>query len=262
MARIRTVKPEFWQDEDLAECSEAARLLAIGLLNHADDEGYFKANPKLIRSVVFPLTEPSVSIQDCLKQLENIKYLELFEGSDGKLYGVIINFSKHQKVNRPTPSKFKGLRVLTENSVSDHEQLTPGKEQGKEQGREHELLADSPEPPPSNENLPDDPGQARKPKPSARRRKLPEDFSLTPDRAEAAEKYWLENQRPDLVAVKIFDEFRNHHTAKGSTMACWDAAWKTWYAKAVQFSKPPELRAGGRTTRDRTLREDLTRTDW
>ncbi|HBS0572930.1 TPA: DnaT-like ssDNA-binding domain-containing protein, partial [Klebsiella pneumoniae] len=48
MARIRTIKPEFWTDEDMAEVSEPACLLAIGLLNYADDEGYFNANPKLI----------------------------------------------------------------------------------------------------------------------------------------------------------------------------------------------------------------------
>ncbi|SWD82810.1 primosomal protein I [Klebsiella pneumoniae] len=60
MARIRTIKPEFWTDEDMAEVSEPACLLAIGLLNYADDEGYFNANPKLIKAAVFPIREPSV----------------------------------------------------------------------------------------------------------------------------------------------------------------------------------------------------------
>ncbi|STW12989.1 primosomal protein I [Klebsiella pneumoniae subsp. rhinoscleromatis] len=62
MARIRTIKPEFWTDEDMAEVSEPACLLAIGLLNYADDEGYFNANPKLIKAAVFPIREPSVPI--------------------------------------------------------------------------------------------------------------------------------------------------------------------------------------------------------
>ena len=62
MARIRTIKPEFWTDEDMAELSEPACLLAIGLLNYADDEGYFNANPKLIKAAVFPIREPSVPI--------------------------------------------------------------------------------------------------------------------------------------------------------------------------------------------------------
>ena len=38
MARIRTIKPEFWRDEDLSGLPAETALLAIGLLNHADDE--------------------------------------------------------------------------------------------------------------------------------------------------------------------------------------------------------------------------------
>ena len=55
MARIRTIKPEFWRNEALSNISSEACLLAIGLLNHCDDEGYFNANPKLVESDVFPL---------------------------------------------------------------------------------------------------------------------------------------------------------------------------------------------------------------
>lgn len=134
MARIRTVKPEIWQDEDLAEVSETAMLLAIGLLNHADDEGYFKANPALIRAAVFPLREPSVSIQCALDELSNIRFVVLFEGSDGKAYGMVRKFADHQKVNRPTPSKIKPLLPLTESSVIPHGALTGGKEQGTGKG--------------------------------------------------------------------------------------------------------------------------------
>ena len=52
MARIRTVKPDFWKDEELSAASPEAALLAIGLLNHSDDEGFFKANPKLIEAEI------------------------------------------------------------------------------------------------------------------------------------------------------------------------------------------------------------------
>jgi len=139
MARIRTIKPEFWQDDDLAEVSEAAMLVAAGLLNHSDDEGFFKSNPKLIKSVVFPLREPSVSIHDILIELSNIEYISLYIGIDGKKYGHVIGFTKHQKINRPTPSKIKDLIDFTESSLSPHEVLTAGKERkgtgkGKEQG--------------------------------------------------------------------------------------------------------------------------------
>lgn len=136
--RIRTVKPEFWQDEDLAEVCETSRLVAIGLLNCADDEGFFNANEKLVKSLLFPITDPSVSIHECFKQLMKIGYLKLYKCNEGKkTYGYVINFTKHQKVNRPSPSKIKGLVDFTEQSVIDHELFTTGtgnREQGKEQG--------------------------------------------------------------------------------------------------------------------------------
>lgn len=137
MARIRTVKPEFWLNEEISSVSSEAALLAIGLLNCADDEGYFKANPALLSASVFPLRELSVSVQSMITELSNIGYIRLFNGTDGKVYGEIIKFKEHQKINRPTASKIKDLESFTESSVSPHEQVTTGKEgKGKEQGRE------------------------------------------------------------------------------------------------------------------------------
>ena len=136
--RIRTVKPEFWQDEDLAEISETARLVAIGLLNMADDEGFFNANEKLVSSLLFPLTEPSVSIHECFNQLVQSGYLKLYPCKKGKkVYGEVVNFLKHQKVNRPSSSKIKGLIQFNDSSLNDHGYITVGKEQGtgnREQG--------------------------------------------------------------------------------------------------------------------------------
>jgi len=147
MPRIRTVKPEFWLNEELAELPPETRLLAIGLLNQSDDEGYFKASPAILKGAVFPFNDPSVSVQTMLTQLSQINYISLHKGSDGKSYGFVVNFVKHQVINRPTKSKIKDLVNLSENSVSIHAQITEnsvperkGKEQGKEQGsgKEHE----------------------------------------------------------------------------------------------------------------------------
>jgi hypothetical protein len=54
VARIRTVKPEFWSDEKLAECSRDARLLFIGTWNFADDEGRMEYSPKRLKMQIFP----------------------------------------------------------------------------------------------------------------------------------------------------------------------------------------------------------------
>lgn len=125
--RIRTVKPEFWHHEELSELSAESNLLAIGLLNYADDEGYFKLHPKLIESTIFPLRVLSLSIHGLLSELSNVGYITAFEGSDGKKYGKIVNFLKHQRVNRPNPSKIAAILCETKDrelSVSDHTQLS------------------------------------------------------------------------------------------------------------------------------------------
>lgn len=155
MARIRTIKEDFFQNERMASCSAHAQLLAIGLLPQCDDEGYFEAHPKLIKARVFPFSEDSLNIPELLNELSQIGYLQLYEDSLKKQYGHIPGFLRHQKVNRPTPSKIKGVLEsqgkLIEDSVSNHGGLTLGKEgKGKEEegkGKEEPEASASPPPP-------------------------------------------------------------------------------------------------------------------
>lgn len=128
MARIRTIKPEFWEDEDLSAISCEAVLLAIGLLNQADDEGYFRANPKLLEAKIFPLRELDGSVTVHVQTLEKIDYLRLFTGSDGKEYGVVTNFVKHQVINKAKPSVIKDLEELPYQDGSDPTPIPVGKE--------------------------------------------------------------------------------------------------------------------------------------
>jgi hypothetical protein len=136
VARIRTIKPEFWTHEDLSALPEPTHMLAAALLNHADDEGYFNANPGLVKAACSPLREPSVSIQDSLKLLSEIGFITLLIGENGKRYGRVNSFDLHQRVNRPTPSKIKALGVRADSSVATHTQLTEGSppERNREQG--------------------------------------------------------------------------------------------------------------------------------
>lgn len=133
MARIRTIKPEFWLDEDLAEVSEPALLLAIGLLNYSDDDGYFKAHAGLLKAQVFPLRELSATVPVLLQELSSIGYIRLFFGSDGKEYGAVINFRKHQVISKYKESKIKELEKVPEQSSTTTGKVLGGKERkGKE----------------------------------------------------------------------------------------------------------------------------------
>jgi hypothetical protein len=147
LARIRTIKPEFFTNEGLSTLPEVTHYgMAAGLLTYSDDEGYFNANVALIKAALFPIREPSVSVHDMLTQLQNIGFIELLDGKDGRRYGRVVSFLEHQRVNRPTPSKIKKLvlrgkthGVLTEDS--------PPEGKGKEQGNGKEGKGDSTESP-------------------------------------------------------------------------------------------------------------------
>ena len=149
MARIRTVKPEFWKHEDLSDLPEATHLLAAALLNYADDEGYFNAHPGLIKAECLPLREPSVSVHESLEHMSRVGFIRLGNGEDGKRYGQIVTFLEHQRINRPSPSKIKKIGIVWDGSPEPHPQITETShpERNREQGKEH----DTPHKPPASE---------------------------------------------------------------------------------------------------------------
>jgi hypothetical protein len=108
MARIRTIKPEFWQNEQLAALPEHARLLAIALLNHSDDEGYFLASPQLVRAACFPFEEHSKSVLRSLHELSSIGYIEVRD-CGGKSVGRVCKFLDHQRIDKAQKSKLSSL---------------------------------------------------------------------------------------------------------------------------------------------------------
>lgn len=124
MARIRTIKPEFWRNRQLASLSDFTRLVAIALLNVADDEGYFEADPLLIRGDVFPFHEDSMSIHGALMELSNINYCKIQDHPQKGPIGRVVNFEKHQVISRPSKSKlrvfYEETSVLHEDSMSIH----------------------------------------------------------------------------------------------------------------------------------------------
>jgi hypothetical protein len=121
--RIRTIKPEFWKSEEISTLSNEAKLLAIGILNYADDEGYFNANYALIKAELFPLNEVK-NIEKLLSELIKINYIEIRQHENTKSYGRVVKFNEHQRVNRPYASKIKDLFEFTEHSLNAHGIIT------------------------------------------------------------------------------------------------------------------------------------------
>ena len=102
MARIRTVKPEFWTDEKIVAMTPYARLLFIGLLNFVDDEGRAAYSPGRLKLQIFPAD--TADFPALLGEIRREGLIAVYE-VDGKEYFEICNFSKHQKVDKRTASK-------------------------------------------------------------------------------------------------------------------------------------------------------------
>ncbi len=101
MARIRTIKPEFWTAEQLASCSRDARLLFIGLWNFCDDGGVHPASAKRVKMEVFPGDDAEIAlIEYWIKELIFNGLLEEY-AVDGKKYWHVISWSSHQKIDKP-----------------------------------------------------------------------------------------------------------------------------------------------------------------
>jgi hypothetical protein len=93
MARIRTIKPEFFTSEDITDLSSMARLLYIALWCEADREGRMVWKPKTFKLRSFPAD--SCDIERLCQELLAQGLIVLY--GDGLAY--IPAFSDHQHIN-------------------------------------------------------------------------------------------------------------------------------------------------------------------
>ncbi|NEA56616.1 hypothetical protein G3I60_21370 [Streptomyces sp. SID13666] len=107
MARIRTIKPEAFVSESLAEVSVEAERTFFGLLTQADDHGRHRDNAAIIAGLLWPLRaqHTSVHVEDDLQQLANAGLICRYTGCDGRRYLHIVTWSEHQKIDKPSQSR-------------------------------------------------------------------------------------------------------------------------------------------------------------
>lgn len=99
--RIRSLKPDVWDDEALGECSTSARLLFVGLITQADDDGRLPGNPRWIASKVYPYDEDisSAAIETWLDELDRVDVIRLYEVA-GKTYIWLPSWDSHQTIDK------------------------------------------------------------------------------------------------------------------------------------------------------------------
>ncbi len=121
MPRRRMIDPDFWNDSRVKRLSPTERLLFIGMISYADDEGRLLADPAFLRSKVFPYDDFSlediISMRDHI--LETNPNVQLYQNA-GEDYLFFRKWPRYQKPSHPQPSKLPQPPEIQE---SDQEPL-------------------------------------------------------------------------------------------------------------------------------------------
>lgn len=233
MARIRSIKPDFFLDDTMAAQPISARLTFLGLLTYVDDNGVGLDNERLIMAALYPLDE---DLLDTIRRLrEDLRSLSgagrIRRYSDGeKSYIEVVHFSRHQKVSHPRSPRYPsaldlGLTcnnadsgVAPEDSGAAPESLRPDQGSGiRDQG----VVA----------KVEDKPS---KPSRSPSKKALSDDWEPTDSHKKTAADKGLDL---GLVAAK----FRAHAEANARRQVSWNAAFTQWLLSEKPV--PAHLRA-------------------
>ncbi len=101
MARIRTIKPEFFrhealQDLEIAHPGKYPMMVFAGLWGHCDSKGRFEWKPRMLKLDILPFL--SFDMNETLGILEKSGMLHRYT-VNGKEYGEVATFEKHQRLS-------------------------------------------------------------------------------------------------------------------------------------------------------------------
>lgn len=125
--RIRSIKPDFFKDEELCELPPFARLLFAGLWCMADCEGRIKDSPKRIKIEVLPYDD--VEIDPLLIQLHEKGFILRYGSKEGQgedRFIQVIQFHRHQRI---TGKEAESNSLIPEFNPEIHSEA-PGKHPG------------------------------------------------------------------------------------------------------------------------------------
>jgi hypothetical protein len=220
MARIRTIKPDFFTSDDICALTPLARLLYIGLWCEADREGRLNWTPRVFKRRYLP--DDDCDIDELCKQLLARDLVRIFGEVDE--YAYIPTFSEHQHINpRETPSSIPSPDDASRR-VPDASNLDLHAQGGRKEGKGKE-------------------GNGK-------------DASLTRHMASELDdawqpsdedRSWAAKARPDLTPALLDAEterFRNHAKANNRTAHNWGPNWRNWVSKAPAATAP-RTQSGG-----------------
>ena len=119
MARARMINPNIWDDPSFCELSIQARLLYIGLISNADDEGYLRGHIGSIKRLVFGMDDMTADATQLLinEITAHLPSVHLYTADDGQTYIHLSNWTKyqHQQKDRIVSSLFPTCSVCVAN---------------------------------------------------------------------------------------------------------------------------------------------------
>lgn len=240
MARIRSIKPEFWASEQVVECSPTARLLFIGMWTFSDDNGIHQASIKRLKMEVFPGDDfTKDDIATLLGELIAAGLVLAY--SVNKVNYWRVTGWHHQRIDKPTyrfplpdDAEIRTHLIVEESpsapEVIDEASTTPPGVVGEPSppewsGGELEWKEQEQE-------------QVRSPKGS----RLPEDWKPSTELLA-----WANTERPDLNVLSETENFRDHWLAmpgKAALKTSWPRTWQKWIRNAYARTGPRQKGQG------------------
>lgn len=242
MARIRSVHPSLFTDERWVSCSPMARVLYIGLLTEADDQGLFEWKPVQIKIRLLPVDNADVPA--LLEELAGVDLIARVE-SAGKQLGAVRKFLRFQRPKKPNhqfimPPEFRTYVGLDDPSSELGDDEAPSVPPKGEQVEQKEDGGDKKEAPQTPQVGSEPPPSVEKPKP--------------PDEARLAFDLWNETaRRCGLPVAKSLDDARRRSIGQRL-----DEAGLEGWREALEAVERSAFLRGQRPGRDgRPMKADL-----
>jgi hypothetical protein len=236
VARIRSIKPEILEDEKTAPLSDGAFRLFASMIFLADDHGNVRADSRWLQAQIWWAHPNPPRVAEILREVFQAQLIDVYEVRGGT-YAHLRGWEKHQRIdnagknrvpppNDPEAKPFSFLDaedsgVSRRNSASRGEKPLDG---DKEEDPDGDGIVGCRGGSPRAQLE----GKASRAPKVRRAHPFPDDWQPRPE----------ERERAAVDGLSVSDEadaFRDHHTAKGSRLTDWDAAFRTWLRNAVKF---------------------------
>ncbi len=107
MARIRSLKPEVWMSAQVMNLSHPSRLLFIGLITQADDEGRGSADIRRLKAAIFGGDDvSSTDVRRWLDECQEQGLVRVYEVEKQGLLFALPSWTQHQSIDRPKKSNY------------------------------------------------------------------------------------------------------------------------------------------------------------